>query len=193
MKFDVIYADPPWRYSFSRSKSRKIENHYPTMPTADICQLPVRRLAAKDSVLALWVPATKLDEGIDVMRAWGAKLLTSAAWDKIKVGMGYWLRGRHETLMICAWGKPKPPPPNVRQHSLQAEKRGRHSAKPTCFRNLIELYDPRRIEAKEPVRRLELFARTAPEGWLAVGNEIDGDDVRASIERLIEEPATDRP
>ena len=33
--FDVIYADPPWRYSFSKSKSRNIENQYPTMTIDD--------------------------------------------------------------------------------------------------------------------------------------------------------------
>ena len=34
--YDVIYADPPWRYSFSRSRSRSIDAHYPTMKLADI-------------------------------------------------------------------------------------------------------------------------------------------------------------
>ena len=31
-KYNVIYADPPWRYDFSPTDSRKIENQYPTMP-----------------------------------------------------------------------------------------------------------------------------------------------------------------
>ena len=31
-KYNVIYADPPWRYDFSETDSRKIENQYPTMP-----------------------------------------------------------------------------------------------------------------------------------------------------------------
>ena len=34
--YDIIYADPPWRYSFSKSKSRQIENQYPTMSLQEI-------------------------------------------------------------------------------------------------------------------------------------------------------------
>ena len=40
-RFDVIYADPPWRYSFSKSRSRDIENQYSTMTIDDICALRV--------------------------------------------------------------------------------------------------------------------------------------------------------
>jgi len=29
--YDVIYADPLWKYDFSKSKSRAIESHSPTM------------------------------------------------------------------------------------------------------------------------------------------------------------------
>ena len=36
-RFDVVYCDPPYRYRFPISKSRRIENHYPTMPLEDIC------------------------------------------------------------------------------------------------------------------------------------------------------------
>lgn len=35
-KYEVIYADPPWRYEHSISKSRDIENQYPTMLLEDI-------------------------------------------------------------------------------------------------------------------------------------------------------------
>ena len=29
-KYGIIYADPPYRYDFSNTKNREIENHYPT-------------------------------------------------------------------------------------------------------------------------------------------------------------------
>lgn len=184
MKFDVIYADPPWRYSFSRSSSRKIENHYPTMTNEEIKSLPVADLAAADAVLALWVPATKLDIGVDVVRAWGARFVTSGAWDKAKIGMGYWLRGVHEILMIGAWGKPKPPPVAARQHSLQMEARSTHSKKPACWRATVEGFDPRRKASESPPLRLELFSRDDQPGWIVAGNAIDGRDIRAAISAL---------
>ncbi len=36
-RYAVIYADPPWRYEFSETESRAIENQYPTMTLDDIC------------------------------------------------------------------------------------------------------------------------------------------------------------
>ena len=39
IEFEVIYADPPWRYDFSKSDSREIENQYPTMTVDEICAL----------------------------------------------------------------------------------------------------------------------------------------------------------
>ena len=40
-KYQIIYADPPWRYDFSKSDSRKIENQYPTMSVEEIKQMDV--------------------------------------------------------------------------------------------------------------------------------------------------------
>lgn len=64
-KYQIIYADPPWRYEHPAigSKSKAIENHYPTMLLEDIKKL-------KDGTVALkrfgkWVdrdnPAIFLD------------------------------------------------------------------------------------------------------------------------------------
>ena len=47
--FDVIAADPPWRYDFAPSKKTAIERHYPTMPLEEIQALPVAESAAKCS------------------------------------------------------------------------------------------------------------------------------------------------
>lgn len=47
--YGVIYADPPWRYDFSKSDNRKIEEQYPTMSDDEICALQVP--AAKDAIL----------------------------------------------------------------------------------------------------------------------------------------------
>lgn len=57
MRYRVILADPPWRYSFSKSKSRRIENQYPTMSVPEICAVPVP--VTGDAVLYLWATAPK--------------------------------------------------------------------------------------------------------------------------------------
>jgi ParB-like chromosome segregation protein Spo0J len=49
--FELIYADPPWQLG-NPDGPQAPENHYPTMPTAEICALPVP--AAENGVLFLW-------------------------------------------------------------------------------------------------------------------------------------------
>ena len=43
-KYNIIYADPPWRYEVSRGQG-VAENHYSTMGIEDICYLPVKEIA----------------------------------------------------------------------------------------------------------------------------------------------------
>ena len=95
-KYNIIYADPPWRYDFSKSNNRKIENQYPTMTVDEICNLPIP--TSKNAVLYLWATAPKLLEALKVMKAWGFEYKTNAVWDKDAIGMGFWFRGQHELL-----------------------------------------------------------------------------------------------
>jgi len=48
---------------------KKVENHYPTMPQADICALQIP--SADNAALFLWATAPKLPEALEVMKAWG--------------------------------------------------------------------------------------------------------------------------
>lgn len=164
MKFDVILADPPWRYSFSKSSTRKIENHYPTMTLEEIMNLKVP--AADNSVLFLWATAPKLLEALDVMKAWGFTYKTQAVWDKQKIGMGYWFRGQHEILLVGTKGKFSPPAPSDRIPSVLKFPRGVHSSKPVLLQQWIEVAFPRHT-------KLEMFAREKRDGWAAWGNEVE--------------------
>jgi N6-adenosine-specific RNA methylase IME4 len=165
-KYEVIYADPPWRYSFSKSKSREIENQYPTMSVNEICALDVP--SEKNSVLYLWTTAPKLIEGLQVMKAWGFTYKSQAIWDKEVMGMGYWFRGQHEILLVGTKGKFSPPPQELRKSSMFRVKRSKHSKKPDEIRDLIASWFPDNT-------KLEMFARMSPEGWDTWGNEIETD------------------
>lgn len=159
----VILADPPWRYGFAPSASRRIENQYPTMDLGDILryQFP----CAENAVLFLWGTAPKLPEALQVMAAWGFEYKSSAVWNKVRVGMGYWFRGVHELLLVGTRGHFSPPPPAARVPSIITETRGRHSAKPAAVYELIE-------RAYPDAPKLELFARARRPGWQAIGNEV---------------------
>lgn len=67
-KYRILYADPPWEYfTYSKTgKGRSAESHYPTMEKTEIQKLPIPAIAAKDSVLFLWVTAPCLIEGIEL-------------------------------------------------------------------------------------------------------------------------------
>ena len=164
-KFDVIYADPPWKYDFSKSKSRAIENHYPTMALNEICDLFKRDnpcQIADDAVLFLWVPAPKLPEGLEVMRAWGFEYKSCWIWVKDKIGMGYYLRNKHETILLGTKGERTIP--EEYGDIVFAARRKKHSAKPRVVYRIIEDMYP-------DAKRIELFARDKREGWAAWGNE----------------------
>lgn len=167
-KYQVIYADPPWQYRFSKSKNRDIQNHYPTMSLHDICRLDISSITDNNCVLYLWATAPKLVEALNVISAWGFKYKSQLVWDKSKIGMGYWFRGQHEILLIATKGRISPPCPKDRIASIFREKRTKHSKKPDFIRNYIE-------SIFTDSNKVELFAREKSQGWDVWGNEVDSD------------------
>ena len=107
--YQVIYADPPWRYEQKRLQGAA-EHHYPTMSIEEICGLPVAEIAAKDSLLFLWATFPQLPEALRVISAWGFKYKTLAfLWlkknkkaDSWFYGMGFWTRGNAELCLLSA-------------------------------------------------------------------------------------------
>lgn len=57
-KFVIMSADPPWRYErpLVGDSDRSIENHYETMPFADIEAMPVHRYMADAGAIFLHIP-----------------------------------------------------------------------------------------------------------------------------------------
>ncbi|MHB1887206.1 MAG: MT-A70 family methyltransferase [Acidimicrobiales bacterium] len=165
--FDVIYADPPWRYDFNATNSRRIENHYATLSVEEISELPVRGLAPEAAVLFLWSPAPKLNIAFGVARAWGfSDYKTAITWRKPYIGSGWWCRERGEHLLIFTRGRVPAPRPKARLDSVLEFPRTGHAAKPREFYRILERMTP------WASRRLELFARgRAPSGWTFWGAE----------------------
>ena len=163
-KYNLIYADPPWRYEFSETNSRKIENQYPTMTVEEICALDVP--AADNAVLYLWATAPKLPEALQVMDAWGFEYKTHAIWDKEKIGMGYWFRGQHELLMVGTKGNFSPPNKSDRVGSVFREAKTLHSKKPKAIQTMIHDWFPR-------AKRFEMFCRSPQPDWHSWGNQVD--------------------
>ena len=175
-RYSVIYADPPWTFRTwsSKGKGRSAERHYPCMSKAEIQRLPVQDMAAEDCVLFLWVTFPCLQEGLELIKAWGFKYKTVAfTWvkrckrsDNFFAGIGYWTRANAEICLLATKGHPKRQDRNVKQ--LCVSKLREHSRKPDEVRERI-------VRLMGDVPRIELFAREKADGWDAWGNEIDSD------------------
>lgn len=161
--FDVLLADPPWRYDHPISDSREIENQYETMEVEDIAALEVP--AADDSVLFLWATVPMNAKALWVMDAWGFEYRTGLVWVKDRIGMGYWTRSRHELLLVGIRGEPLVPEAANKPDSVISAPRGKHSEKPSASYELIETAFPGHSYC-------ELFARKARPGWTSWGNEL---------------------
>jgi len=88
MKFSVITCDPPWRFSDQLKMSdvkRGSDANYSTLSTSQLKSLDVKSLADPNGcILALWVPSSLLQDGMDVMKAWGFQQKQTYIWVKSK-------------------------------------------------------------------------------------------------------------
>lgn len=176
VKYNVIYADPPWEFRVwsDKGKGRSVDNHYPTMTTAQICALPIKGIAAEDCALFIWGTWPKLQEALKVIEAWGFTYKTCGfLWVKLTsnlfkfhMGCGYWTRANTEYCLLATRGKPKRISKAVRQLILAPVRE--HSRKPDEVHEKI-------VDLMGDVPRVELFARRPCTGWDIWGNEVESD------------------
>jgi len=168
-KYQIIYVDPPWKYKYSKSNNRKIENHYNTMELEKIKKLEIP--ADKNCILYMWTTAPKLSEAIEIIKEWGFNYKSCLIWDKKIMGLGYWFRIQHEILLVGVKGIMHPPKPQERINSIIKIKRGQHSSKPDYIREMINKWYP-------DYSKIELFARKTDQlfdkfnGWDIRGDEV---------------------
>lgn len=175
-KYNIVYADPPWSYNDKmvmegvHGPIRGSAAFYDTMTLSDIKGLPIQDICEKDCILFIWVTMPLLQEGLDVIKAWGFKYKTCGfTWvkksknNKIHCGMGHYTRGNAELCLIGLKGKV-----SILSHSVYQiveSQIGRHSEKPAIIRDKI-------IELVGDLPRIELFARQSTIGWDVFGNEV---------------------
>lgn len=160
--YDIIYADPAWKYDSDASQRGKADNHYATMTTKKIADLAVP--SAENAMLFLWVTNAHLEDGLRVIKDWGFEYITNFVWVKDKIGLGWFARGQHELLLLCRKGKMPHPEDHNRYPTVINSPRGEHSVKPEIVYTMIETMYPNR-------NYLELFSRKQRDGWVPWGLE----------------------
>lgn len=171
--YSTILADPPWQFQNRTGKmapEHKRLLRYPTMSLDEIKSLPVDRLAAEPSHLYLWCPNALLQEGLEVMKAWGFQYKSNLIWHKERKdggsdgrGVGFYFRNVTEMILFGTKGRMRTLPPGRSQVNFISTRKREHSRKPD------EIFDI--IEACSPGPYLELFARFPRANWSQWGNE----------------------
>ena len=167
-RYGAIVADPPWPYRVAKGQGIA-EDQYGVMSEDDLCAMPVADLALDDCVLFLWGTWPKLPEVLMVMGAWGFEYVTGFPWVKttsggeVSYGVGYWVRGASEFVLIGRKGHVSAPRLSGFMGLLSPNLQ--HSRKPDSVHIIAEAMDG---------PYLELFARRARPGWTVFGNEIQG-------------------
>ena len=173
-KYSVIYADPAWQHDGNfipvREKDQKYKTNpadfYPTMPTLDICDLPVRDIADTDCLLFMWACSPMLEDALQVGKAWGFDFKTVAfAWDKQLCTSGFYTLSQVELCLVFKKGKIPQPRGKRNIKQFISARRGAHSVKPYEVRHRINEMFPHH-------EKIELFARERFDGWDAWGNEV---------------------
>lgn len=173
-KFSTFVADPPWQYGNTSTRGAA-ENHYGTMTIDELCAMDVVPTHANDqSHLYMWTTAGHLPEAFKVMEAWGFDYKTYLVWVKPQMGMGNYFRVCTELVLFGTKGGMRTQARDVRNH-FEAP-RGKHSAKPAMFHDLVE--------RASPGPYLELFSRCKAAtmlhgctcskcrlGWTVFGNQ----------------------
>jgi N6-adenosine-specific RNA methylase IME4 len=123
---------------------------------------------------------------MEVYKAWGFKYKTVAfTWVKLTrllnylFGGGYWTRANPEICILCTIGKPSRLSAKVRNLMI-AVRPPKHSQKPD------ETY--KRVKELVAGPYVEIFPRQIWPEFSAIGNEIDGLDIRDSIALLLDDP-----
>ena len=172
-KYQIIYADPPWAYDRKVGQGVACEQ-YNTMKNEDICNLPINGLTDDNCALFIWATFPKLNEALEVIKAWGFTLKTVAFnWIKLNdngtpfFGIGFYTKSNGEICILATKGKTLKVLDNTISQVIMTKK-SRHSSKPHVVYTLIE-----KLFGDLP--RIELFARHKREGWDCWGNEIPKD------------------
>lgn len=179
-KYQIIYADPPWKYRQGKSMGINFQGaadaQYPCMDYKDICDLSIKDISDKDCILFLWATFPQLKKALEVIETWGFKYKTVAfTWLKTTIntmgiffGIGYYTKSNAEICLLATKGQAHRLVKSNKVSQVIITPLTKHSEKPQEARNKI-------IELCGDIPRIELFARKKTDGWDVWGNEVESD------------------
>lgn len=160
--YSTIVADPPWAIgSFgsnfhARGLGRK-PCPYSTMTVDAVEALPVGGLAAADAALFLWTTNQFVESAYKICRAWEFRPIKLLVWCKAPKGYGLGGTFASATEFVLFARRGSLAMTSRVERNWWQWPRGRHSAKPPGFLDIVEQVSPGPY--------VELFARAPRLGW----------------------------
>lgn len=176
-RYKTVVADPPWTPELGATWATRFtdkarpQKHYETLTVEQICEL--KPPTEPQAHLWLWVLNQHVDWGYRVAEAWGFKVWQMVTWCKPGLGTGQF-QCNTEQVLVCRKGPRHGNPFGATGGTWHQWPRGRHSAKPREFYQLVERCSPGPY--------LEMFARENRLGWECWGNECEPDLFTANAE-----------
>jgi len=174
-KYDLIYADPPWKQMKGgkknvRPKSSGEQLDYPVCSLEEITEHLKTAIShtEENSVLFLWTIDKYLFEAQQIAESLGYKLHARMIWNKVTgIPAAFTVRYGHEYLLYMYKGKLTPVAKKERGkiHTVFTEQVKKHSQKPEEAYRIIERLYP-------DLKKIEMYARNQRDGWDCWGNEI---------------------
>lgn len=175
-KYDLIYADPPWKQKKGGKKSVRPnssgkELDYNTLSMNEIKEhlSKATGLCNDNCVLFLWTIDKYLFEAQKIAEELGFKLHARMIWNKVTgIPAAFTVRFGHEYLLYMYKGKLIPVATEQRGkiHTVFTEQVTKHSKKPQLAYEIIEKLYP-------DTNKIELYARNTRDGWDCWGNEVE--------------------
>src|SRR3990167_8231709 len=175
-KYQIIYADPPWKQSKGGKKSVRPNSSgekldYQVIELEEIKKIMWKAWDLGDSNhnLFLWTIDKYFWESEKMALDMGYKLHARMIWNKVTgIPASFDIRFGHEYLLWFYQGKLLPVARDERGkiHSVFTEQVKRHSQKPEIAYQILERLYPE-------ANKLELFARNKREGWDVWGDEVE--------------------
>ncbi len=160
MKYRTIVVDPPWQYRQKLAKNGA-ESHYNVMTHDDLLALPVGTWADDNAHLNLWTTNAFMVQAHELAAAWGFDQKTILTWVKSPIGLGFYYRNNTEHCLFAVKGSLRCARVDV--PTAFSAPRGRHSAKPEAFFDMVQ--------SMSPGPYLDVFSRQQRLGWDTWGNE----------------------
>lgn len=167
-RYSTIVADPPWDVKRLASPGAKaFGDHdaplqsvvlpYATMSIEEIKALPVSGMAETDAHLYVWTINRYIEDTYAIVRAWGFTPKTLLVWAKAPMGIGPGGAYSITTEYVLYASRGSLASTSRVDRTWWSWPRGRHSAKPDAFLDVVEQVSPGPY--------VELFARRARFGW----------------------------